>query len=338
MIYSVGANLKDLERIDAGNFINLNIWERTHIQEWIRKNPQILGEEFLIVSMEFDRFVSSSDRLDLLALDREGNLVVIELKRDPLSGFADLQALRYAAMVSSMTLEKLAPYYLAYLKRYCDREVSITEATSEMRAFVDDDAFTQLSSSPRIVLCSENFSQEITTTVLWLRQSNIDIRCVQIIPYKHNESILIVPKVLIPLNEAKQYLIDIKTKEVSVENSIKARKRRAMQVILENNLLKEGDRISLQNALPTWVKYDENDSQFHAIITGKTGMSNTVKWEQDNQEYSISNLTWRIFTELHPQKREYGGLSGAWHWVDESGRSLSQIADEFLGQSLATGA
>jgi len=69
LIFSVGENLKEIEQIDAGSFTSFSIWERTHIQEWIRTNPKILGEELLIVSMEFDRFVNSSDRLDLLALD-----------------------------------------------------------------------------------------------------------------------------------------------------------------------------------------------------------------------------------------------------------------------------
>jgi hypothetical protein len=332
LIFSVGENLKEIEQIEAGSFINLNIWERTHIQEWVRTNPQILGEELLIVSLEFDRFVNSSDRLDLLALDRDGNLVVVELKRDPLAGLADLQAIRYAAMVSSMTIEKLAPYYVSYQKHYCNHELTIAEAMNDIKKFVEDDAFAELSSMPRIILCSEGFSQEITTTVLWLRSSQIDISCVQIIPYRHKGSIVIVPKVLIPLDEAKQYLIDIKTKEIGLEEFVKARKRRVMQVIQENNLLKAGDPIYLKNALPTWVKYIDEDSTFQATMTGKTGQSNAVRWQKDGQEYSISNLTWRIFTDLNPEKKEYGGLSGAWHWVDASGRSLGQIAEEFLVQ------
>jgi hypothetical protein len=333
LIFSVGENFTNVEQIDAGNFVSLNIWERKHIQEWIRKNPQMLGEQLLIVSMEFDKFVNSLDRVDLLALDRDGNLVVVELKRDPLAGYADLQALRYAAMVSSMTMEKLAPYYVAYAKQYSERIVSTAEAVSEMRNFVDSDEFVDLSSAPRIILCSENFSREITTTVLWLRSLQVDVSCVQITPYRHKENIFIVPKVLIPIEEAKQYLIDIKTKEAGLEQAVKARKRNAMQVILENGLLKAGDRIYLRNALPTWVSFSDKNPQFRASITGKTGQSNTVKWDNDDQEYSISNLTWRIFTELHPEKKEYGGLSGAWHWVDEKGRPLSQIADEFSAQS-----
>ena len=79
--------------IAAGSFVDLNIWERQHIEEWVRTNPEMLGEDFLIVSIEFDRFSNSNDRLDALAVDRSGNLVVIELKRDPASGYADLQAI-----------------------------------------------------------------------------------------------------------------------------------------------------------------------------------------------------------------------------------------------------
>jgi hypothetical protein len=329
MIFSVDKNFTDVEQIDAGSFVSLEVWERTHIQEWVRRNPQILGEQLLIVSMEFDKFVNSQDRIDLLALDRDGNLVVIELKRDPLAGFADLQALRYAAMISSMTIEKLAPYYVAYAKRYEERDISAVDAVSEMETFVDNDDFVDLSSAPRIILCSENFSREITTTVLWLRSLKVDMSCVQITPYSHKGNIVIVPKVLIPIAEAKQYLIDIKTKEASVEQAVEARKPKAMQVILENGLLKAGDRIYLKNALPSWLAFSEGDSRFQASITGKTGQSNAVKWDQDDEEYSISNLTWNIFTGSHPANKPYGGLSGAWHWVDEKGRPLSQIAEEF---------
>ncbi len=42
------------------------MWERRHIQEWVREHPKILGKDLLIVSMEFDKFQGSRDRLGLL--------------------------------------------------------------------------------------------------------------------------------------------------------------------------------------------------------------------------------------------------------------------------------
>lgn len=38
------------------------------------------GEELLIIQKEFDGFDDTRERLDLLALDKDGNLVIIENK------------------------------------------------------------------------------------------------------------------------------------------------------------------------------------------------------------------------------------------------------------------
>ena len=59
----------------------------------------------LIVSEEFGGWEDSRRRIDLLGLDRQANLVVIELKRSENGGHMELQALRYAAMISKMTFE-----------------------------------------------------------------------------------------------------------------------------------------------------------------------------------------------------------------------------------------
>lgn len=330
MIFSVSENLSEAQKILPSSFTSLNIWERQHIEEWVRSNPELLGEDLLIVSIEFDRFTNSSDRLDVLALDRSGNLVVVELKRDPSAGYADLQAIRYAAMVSSMTIELLLPYYIAYRQKYDEEVMSEGEAKDQIIEFVESDTFVELSNKPRIILCSEGFSQEITATVLWLRGSGIDISCVKITPYKVGTQVVIVPKVVIPLEEARQYLIDIKRKEEVKELSVRKNRPKTMKILLENQLVAAEDQLTLEFALPSYVTYDSQDSRFKAVITGKLGQSDAVRWEEDGQEYSISALTWMIFKTLHPENKDPGGVNGNYHWVHSSGETLWQIAENHM--------
>ncbi len=330
MIFSISSDLNKVSKITESSFTDLNIWERQHIEEWVRTNPEMLGEDLLVVSIEFDRFSNSSDRLDVLALDRSGNLVVIELKRDSAAGYADLQAIRYAAMVSSMTVEVLIPYYIAYRKKYYDETLSEGEAHDQIVQFVESDSFTEFSNKPRIILCSEGFSQELTATVLWLRESNIDISCVKITPYKVDQQVVIVPKVVIPLEEAKQYLIDIKRKEEIKEQSERKYRSKTMNILIENSLVREGDIIFLKNRLPSHLTYEEGNPKFQAKITGKLGQSNTVEWVEDNKEYSISFLAWKIFKESHPDKKDPGGVNGNLHWVNEEGYSLWDLAESHL--------
>ncbi|MDH5561937.1 MAG: hypothetical protein OEY59_13890 [Deltaproteobacteria bacterium] len=268
-----------------------------------------------------------------MALDRYGNLVVVELKRDSAAGYADLQAIRYAAMVSSMTVEVLIPYYISYRKKYYDENLSEGEAQDQIVEFVESDSFTELSSKPRIILCSEGFSQEVTATVLWLRESDIDISCVKITPYKVDKQVVIVPKVVIPLEEARQYLIDIKRKEGVKEKSGRKYRPKTMKILIGNHLVQEGDQIFLKNCLPSHLKFEESNPVFQAEITGKLGQSNAVKWAKDGEEYSISALTWKIFKDSHPDKKDPGGVNGNWHWVNEAGKPLWEVAEEYLAKN-----
>jgi RecB family endonuclease NucS len=93
MIFKISPALDKADKILPASFTELNIWERRHIEEWIRRDPEVLGEDLLILTIEFDRFVQCADRLDILALDRIGNLVVVELKRDTFAGYAGDSAL-----------------------------------------------------------------------------------------------------------------------------------------------------------------------------------------------------------------------------------------------------
>ena len=89
-------------------FADEAILERTHLQAAVRDNIGVLGLDLLVIAEEFGEFEDAHRRIDLLCVDRTARLVVVELKRTEDGGHMELQALRYAAMVSTMTFAELA--------------------------------------------------------------------------------------------------------------------------------------------------------------------------------------------------------------------------------------
>jgi hypothetical protein len=77
---------------------------------------EVVAPDLLIISEEFGEWEESKRRIDLLAIDKDANLVVIELKRSDDGGHMDLQAIRYAAMVSAMTFERVVELYADHLR------------------------------------------------------------------------------------------------------------------------------------------------------------------------------------------------------------------------------
>ena len=262
-------DLSKIEKIEPESFAKLNIWERQHIEEWVRMFPDILGEELLVVSTEFDKFDNSKNRLDLLAIDRTGNLVVIELKRDSSAEYADLQAIRYAAMVSAMTIDKLLPHYKTYQQNTLRLE-NITEEDlrTKILEFVKFEDFEEFTNRPRIILCSEDFSQAITTTVLWLNQFGVDITCIRIVPYQLDDKIIVVPHKIIPLQEAEEYLIDIQQKvNQSYSESPKKRKQREFWEKFKDYVSKKDSSMSLQpTSNPKWYEVYMGSDEYHVSL------------------------------------------------------------------------
>jgi RecB family endonuclease NucS len=88
MIFTYDKKTKNISLYDETDFKSQNILERQDIEKWVESYPEILGEELLILTTEYDKFDKTSERLDLLAIDKLGNLVIIELKRDELGNMS----------------------------------------------------------------------------------------------------------------------------------------------------------------------------------------------------------------------------------------------------------
>ena len=98
------------------SFSQHGIKERGDLQRLLRANIAVVAPDVLVIAEEFSEWEDSKRRIDLLAVDRDANLVVIELKRDD-SGHMELQAIRYAAMVSTMTFTRAVEVYQSLLDK-----------------------------------------------------------------------------------------------------------------------------------------------------------------------------------------------------------------------------
>jgi hypothetical protein len=201
-----------LTRREPAAFAELGLHERRDLQRIIREDVAVLGDELLVVAEEFGDWEDARRRIDLLAVDKTGQLVIVELKRDD-SAHMDLQALRYAAMVASMDFEDVVTAHEVHLAKIAPD--SRASARAELTGFLDDSEEPTISTDVRIVLVSGDFGRELMTAVLWLnRLEGMDIRCIQLAPYRlEDDRVLVDVRQVVPLPEAGDYQVRVRRKE-----------------------------------------------------------------------------------------------------------------------------
>lgn len=210
-----------LRRTPEAAFPALGMYERADLQRLLRDGISALGEDLLVIAEEFGEWEDARRRIDLLALDTTGRLVVIELKRSDDGGHMELQAIRYAAMVSSMNFEDVVRVLATHRAKHPGADG--LDPRAEVRAFldvVDTDEDPVISTDVRILLVAADFGREITTAVLWLNGfDGMDIRCVRLVPYEVAGRVLLDIQQVLPLPEAADYQVRLRRKDAARERA-----------------------------------------------------------------------------------------------------------------------
>lgn len=207
-LFRINPESQESERIEEVNFAQLGLQERRDIQEWIAANPGILGEDLLIIGKEFSGFDRTDERLDLLAVDVEGKLVVIELKRDDTGADAHWQAIKYASYLHRASAEDIIRMFTDY------EAISEEEALNKLLQHLGADDLGILNNDQRIILASHRFAAEVTSAALWLNEKAPGedlITCIQLTPYKDEktDSLYIQANTIIPVPGVDEYVIGI---------------------------------------------------------------------------------------------------------------------------------
>ena len=224
---------KQIVQLDETTFENQGLRE-FDLQQMLKSQIDAISPETRIVSEEFGDWEDRKNRIDLLGIDKNADLVVIELKRTIDGGYMDLQALRYAAMISTLTFDKLVETYGSYLQKN-GAETNPEEDLLEFLGW-EEPTEEEFAQDVRIVLASAEFSRELCTSVMWLNDFGLDIRCVRMNPYKNTDGLFLDIQTVIPLPEAEEYQVRIREKSLK-EREVRKRSRDTtrFEVVTEGN-------------------------------------------------------------------------------------------------------
>lgn len=145
-------------------------YEEAVLQNWLAANPDgiLENERMLVIGREVHTRLGGF--IDLLGLDREGNVVVVELKRDDTPRDVIAQALEYAAWAAQLYGKKLEEGYgggdsLGLAKRHA-KYFGLGEPVVE-----------EFNRGQRIVIVGQNVTDRIRCTAAYLNEHGIRLSC-----------------------------------------------------------------------------------------------------------------------------------------------------------------
>ncbi len=253
-MYLIDKENNSLVKVEECSFSDLGMSERYNLQEWIAKEPSSLGEELLIIQKEFDGFSDTRERLDLLALDKLGNLVIIENKLDDSGRDVTWQAIKYASYCSSLTKQDIIEIYQRYLGASANAEEMLSDFFDGKEL---SDIEINVGNSQRIFLVAANFRKEVTSSVMWLLNFNLRIKCFKVTPYKYNDKLLLDFDQIIPIKDADDYTIKIASKKQSESQH------------------SETSRIRNANRQSFWAEFIDYNKQHNGLFSNSTGTTDS---------------------------------------------------------------
>ena len=324
-MYSI--NGKQAARIEPVTFTELKMIEND-IEEILRNSIDMIcddEESMLIIGRQVKN--ESHGRSDLTAIDNNGNIVLIEIKRDrkdieKRKEAFEFQAIRYAASYATIDSidELVKKVYAPYIEKY-STESELGELTSNELGIRKLDEFLKANGveshfnlKQRIILVSSDYDEQTLSAVAWLNRNNVDISCYKLIPYKINNEIFLEADKILPLPEYKDYYVNLmdKSSAATLFNSKKKdvirRSLPKLDEMLEWGVVKAGDIIAAKNK-------EENEGTLlkngNVLVDGKEmSMQSWLK-----ELYGWSSVQTYVFA-VHK----------------ETGKTLSQIREEYMSK------
>lgn len=243
----------DLERV---TFAEMNKKE-SDVEELLRNNINLLSEDeesLLLVGEQVRN--EAGGRCDLVALDGDGNLVLIEIKRDKQDILGkkeafEAQAIRYASNCATIRTkeELLEQMYIPYVSKReaqngsADGNAARETAKKELSEFIDGNNISRFNEHQRIILTASGFDDQTLSAAAWLNRNGVDISCYEMAPYQMPDGQIVIDvKKILPVPALEDFFVSFSGNQMTQDRKNHGHKRSLPKIdaLIENEILQPG--------------------------------------------------------------------------------------------------
>ena len=308
-------------KLEEATFADLNMKE-SDIEEILRQNVDMIcddEESMIIVGQQVKD--EKNCRSDLTAIDNDGDIVLIEIKRDKKDienrkEAFEFQAIRYAASCATIksTDTLIQDVYSSYVEKHKSEfpaEAGLTSseiAQRQLRDFFDRNGIKAFNEHQRIILVASEFDEQTLSAVAWLNSNQVDISCYQICPYRLGKTVLIDMKKVLPVLEYEDFYVSIASSGSITKGKRKDITRRVLpkiDALLEWGVVEAGDVLIAKGTTEEAVL--QSDGRVKTPDGEKTSIQRWLKcvfgWSSvETYAFSVHKETGKTLSEL---RREY---------------------------------
>ena len=305
MIYSVEVKGKKIKLVEESKDLTFKEWGlvETDLEQFVCEHPEVLFEDETCILIGRHAVDKAKNINDLMAIDGDGNLILIELKRDKKdmknrTESLEFQAIRYCASLAKIESpeELVNASYAHYLEKY-DTEYNgdLTpheRARKQLNQFlITNKCEDHFNKKQRIILVASDYDETTLSACAWLIKNGVDLKLVKITPQELNGQKQIEVTTVMPTKDESEYFLDlVKHEEAELPNGkskIERQNKPRMDKLIEwgivsigSNLFIKGYPEEIAEIIDTKnVKYKGEKMSFHKWGCKVTGWTSICIYE-----------------------------------------------------------
>ena len=259
-MFKVNEENLSVEVANEVNFSEVGWTEPDEIEDMVANNLEkfvdVNGKEENLIVVGRQVSDESRGRNDIVALDGNGNIVLIEIKRDLRDSKRrreniESQAVRYAAALAKIDSprELLSKMYSEYYSRFGKSSEDQEEGAARKKLYdfleTNDIEFEDINRTQRIVLFASGYSERALSSLAWLSKNGVNITVLKGSLFKHGGELMLDVKQLLPVVDEEEYFIDIPERDSSTTRSSSRSRKPRVGDMMEEGLLAEGDKLRI---------------------------------------------------------------------------------------------